>query len=280
MFGQIPFAPVGAKWYIKANWECYGGQVTDDQYYVREVIADSIIQGKYCTLISTNDGPNCQNSYYVHQDGEKVYVLNEENGDFQLLYDFEAPVGATWKIAVCEWFYETDSMTITVKDVKPTYQKVDMTPDSTGSLWNFINFKIIKGVGGEYDNPLLFYTLEVFVPGCETKLLCYETPTTGLIAISGASCVDAVDEPASSFTVLLYPNPASETSTLHITSPLPAISKWELIDQLGRTVKHEILAASQQEREIELDKVGAGLYFWKLTVEEKSLATGKLFVLK
>ena len=56
---QVPFAPLGAKWYIEHTGECFG--LPDEPNYIgtKQVTGDSTIQGKYCTFVKFVYGPTC-----------------------------------------------------------------------------------------------------------------------------------------------------------------------------------------------------------------------------
>lgn len=272
--GQIPFAPLGAKFYYVANIPIF--------YFTEEVTKDTIIQGKYCTVIDFMIGPGCNDAddelidnYYVHQEGEKVYLYDDESSGFQLIYDFDLQANDSYKVKVCHEFWGTDSITVYVLENDNDTQYLEIVPDDPWGL--VIDATIKRGIGNTLNVLLLL------PPWHDTwgTLLCYETPSTGVIHVQGNNCISALyDKPEQEIDISIWPNPANNNIYMKFTSPISNHLQWTLIDQLGRTMKQEILVAGQQEQEIELEEVGAGLYFWKLSAEEGSLATGKLMVLK
>jgi hypothetical protein len=80
------FAPVGAKWHY--NTHSHSGMTPITRYTILEVIKDSIIQEKYCTVLSSGD--------IFHEDDGKVFIV--EGQDFNLLFDFNAQPGDSWQV--------------------------------------------------------------------------------------------------------------------------------------------------------------------------------------
>lgn len=280
---QIPFAPLGAKWYY-INEDCDPNS-SSAFYTSKEVVKDSVINGRYCTLVRSSYCPfipSCEQDNYVSQDGSKVYVYDSMLDDFQILFDFSLEAGDTYQMRICEFYWDTDSVTVRIDyadaDVNG-YQSITLLFNENGNWDSISPIYIKKGIGWVGDNPLFPPYCGVTTDPCYvTSLACYETPTTGVISINGP-CTDAVSEPTSTFSSFLYPNPASKTCTLRISS-LPTDSKWELINQLGQTVKREMLPPGKQEQLMPLGGIAPGIYFWALTSVEKQIATGKLVVVK
>ncbi|MBK8563363.1 MAG: T9SS type A sorting domain-containing protein [Saprospiraceae bacterium] len=283
LVAQIPpFAPVGAKWYIHATAACFGNPNGEDGNYTLLVTEDSIIQGKYCTLVPTNQGPFCQEYYFVHQDGNEVYIFSHEENVFHLLYDFDAPVGASWKIPVCDWAYFTDSVIITVLQDFPNYQEVS-AKGVTPIVWGFSNTKVYKGIGGIYDNPLLFTFPNKSAPlDCSHTLRCYETPATGVIHLQGMDCVPsaAVEFSSSENSVQVYPNPANDRIALSFPIPLPISARWILHNQLGQAVFQSALPLGENEVSLHLPAITSGIYFWWVESDSGLLGSGKLVISK
>lgn len=276
---QISFAPLGSKWYIYFSAEC-SGALNSETYFVREVVSDTTIMGKYCTVIKGVAGPTCADSFYIHQDVAKVFVFNQETQVFQMLYDFSAQVGDKWKIQVCDWVYNTDSMTITVVENEPDFQILDVIDESGNSNYSLSNQKIFKGIGGINNNPLLFKSIGA-QENCEELLLCYYTPSIGIVHISGDHCeASATNEKNNSKSVdaLVYPNPASSQFSIAPNQPFSKDNQLILFDATGKLVNRYQLSIGQQVQTFPLENMPNGLYFWILKDEQDLIGSGKLVI--
>jgi hypothetical protein len=93
------------------------------------------------------------------------------------------------------------------------------------------------------------------------------------------SCLGISETGNSKISILLYPNPFSESVTISLISD-SSISKslsFEMIDVLGKVVLTVPIRASQQR--INNQSLTAGIYFWRVKqINGKLLATGKVLI--
>lgn len=75
----------------------------------------------------------------------------------------------------------------------------------------------------------------------------------------------------------IYPQPAQGEVVVEFTSTLPASSRWQLFDALGREVRSEIFEAAEQRFSVTLHDLPNGLYYYHLQ-SDKALYSGKLLI--
>ena len=102
---QKPFAPLGAKWggvvqCLPTFWPCPPSYPYN---YSFEVTEDTVIQGKYCTLIYDRDWNFENEKTIIHQDGHQIYRYDRQAEDFKLVLDFSKDVGESWQIEVPDY---------------------------------------------------------------------------------------------------------------------------------------------------------------------------------
>ena len=102
---QMPFTPLGAKWGGRIDCTPTWAPCEPESYpydYTFEVTEDTVIQGKYCTLISDKWDIDFSTTI-VHQDGHKIYRYDREEEVFKLVLDFSKEVGESWQVELPQW---------------------------------------------------------------------------------------------------------------------------------------------------------------------------------
>lgn len=270
--GQIPFAPLGAKYNFVANFPVF--------YSNYEITEDTVILGKYCTMIDFMTGPGCNEFWgqkqYVYQDEEKVFLYDEASNAFQMIYDFDLPVDSSYRVKVCQDFWGTDSITVLVTGYNNDIQYLEINPDNP--IW--IQTSEIKiGIGHKLN------TLLLLAPWADSwsTLLCYETPATGVIHVSGNLCqLDAVNDivDINQHKIMFFPNPTSAYIQFMFSPALEHNATLKLYDEIGRESKQVLLSPQQQTNEILVGDLPSGIYFWNIVSEEKIMGSGKVVILK
>lgn len=287
IFGQIPFAPLGAKYYTKQACPPYGGPPP----YLWEINTDSTIQGKYCTKIASSLSNGCSDgTYFVHYDNEQVYVYDEDLEAFHLLYDFSLTAGSSYRIKACEAFTGTDSVTVFVEEVNSTMYgtepakiqqlKVVSDNDSTGFIWKEFNATIYEGIGGLNGNRLLFPDWIYITTDCFTEDLCYWSDLTGPVALLGDSqpCIFTPTKEANLFDfVQLSPNPTMGPTRLRYDFPQVIKGlEFRIYNSTGQSIRR--LPVQELSGELQIDQLPAGLYLISLFSSDSLLGTERLLV--
>jgi hypothetical protein len=88
---------------------------------------------------------------------------------------------------------------------------------------------------------------------------------------------------------IVYPNPFSNTSTIHIDFPSSLVASnaftVKLVDQLGNEVSNQIEYSVKENNKgatITLNNIGLcnGMYFYNLILNNKNIAQGKFTIIK
>ncbi len=88
----------------------------------------------------------------------------------------------------------------------------------------------------------------------------------------------AAGEVAAVVGVKVWPNPASDGVSVSLGEAVHAPMVWSLYDQLGREVRRAVLSAGQQEVQVSVAGLVAGLYFWSIKGEGFVVGSGKLII--
>lgn len=285
LLGQVPFCALGAEWggYVQCSpawFPCAPGYPFS---YTAKVTEDTIIQGKYCTIIPEQDwwatsGP--LPNLIVHQDGHQIYRYDRDSADFKLVMDFEKNVGESWQIEVPKFWTgnDIDTLTVTVTEKDGPLRRVNINE------W-VDNILLYEGFGGVNPNcrmfisPSFFYVSDPFV---WDELTCYSDPVEGLLYGSSTGCMPTSTSGSklkeTAFRV--FPNPASTQINIAGSPPLHAseTTEWILVDAAGKEVQRELLSSGSTESIVRLDDLPEGIYFWKIMVKHQSVETGKLLI--
>lgn len=285
LFSQKPFAPLGAQWggVVQCSptfWPC---PPFYPYYYNFEVTEDTVIQGKYCTLINERDWDwdNGYEGFIVHQDGHQIYRYDRAAEDFKLVLDFSKEVGESWQIEVPDYWAGTDTFTITVTEKNGDFRKV-----SIGADWQlFTDLPLYEGFGGLAYNKRLLVGDELFItvdPIIWDELTCYIDPVEGLLygSASGCEMTSTSNPELEKVKFGLYPNPASSHILLECNHPLIKAAEWNLSDALGQIVKSRSLLPGTESNSILIENLPNGIYFWKVQSEGRIIGAGKVIVIK
>ncbi len=286
-FGQIVWAPQGAKWYYTVVWEDFFGQMTE--VIPVQVLGDSTIQSQQCRILvgdnktfgfgwgcHTNDGRE-----FMYEEGGKVYFFDKNSLSFGLLYDFSKNAGESWLVPLCEQLnWEFDSLRVTVDSV--TYPIISGQPlkyqhvhlEAQDSSWNFGNDIIAEGIGSLTKMFLIrdATTAHVWI----TELRCYESPITGTIKFIEQPCgfISKTAEATEPQYFTLSPNPTTGPATLTFTLPPTTNVIVQILNSFGQKIQeHQLPSATEI---LQIDDLEPGLYFVTLFSNGQPIKTQKL----
>ncbi|MBK8564184.1 MAG: T9SS type A sorting domain-containing protein [Saprospiraceae bacterium] len=280
---QPLFAPLGAVWHYN-RYNCPG--LPSPQPEALTITEDTIINGKYCTIIFNGGCSNasCNDLAYVHQDGSKVFVYEPLFNDFQMLYDFSLQTGDSYTYIMCEEKWGVDTVTIHVDfaDPDPTGAMHLRVVPNHPTWWDETSAEIVKGVGGLYIfNRLLFNEVmcEQITIDCPTysQLICYETPDS--VNYPAGCFVSAVGEGSlDNEPVMIYPQPASDYLNIEIASQMPTHQGlFRILDMKGRMVKDWPVLSPSEITHLPVRDLAAGVYSLQY-FSKNELRTVKKFV--
>jgi len=265
---QVEFAPVGATWYYN-GWAEFPTTLT---YFKMEVDGIDTIQGRLCKRITKDGNVPCSinGTSYFYQDGGKVY--NFLDGDFHLLYNFDAVAGESWVIPTHNSSFQ-DSLTVlvdTVYNINIDGHILKVQGLSSDFWWSNI---IIEGIGNtQYMFPQ--------VPVCDPVtggLRCFKTDSLDLHFVSyPCDSVGFSDTKEPLFRIkAFHPNPVFE-NTVALSTDLEA----------DHVVFHNALGTKASSFQIPVNKtldlsgLAPGIYFASIFSGLKLVGTDKLVVLK
>jgi hypothetical protein len=286
---SVIFCPPGAKWHY--NFDIYGFQFSTISA-TAEYIGDTLIDNQSVKKIRHPQfyKGSCHNSCfastsYIKQHGDTVFMKNSCTSDWQILYNFDTPVGGQWTVSVNQpvspvyTVMVTGVQTVSVKgmNLKQLYVSVSRMG---GMLPNphliTEHDTLTERLGGEY----LFYFNTANCDGSNFKrFLCYEDNSFGLYQKDNSVPCDytftGLTEHSKSGDILIFPNPA--THGISIRSHLPGPSyQLVLTDVAGRAVFHDPHFQIQGEAGVDLHHLPAGLYFLQLSRDDKFIIYQKI----
>jgi len=118
------------------------------------------------------------------------------------------------------------------------------------------------------------YDLEM---NCTNQNLYAATYGRGLWKTNcGCTVITSSDEINNETSVLIYPNPITETSTLQVQSTLTGKMTVSFYDMVGQLVYSE----ESESRNIVIDrkKFNSGMFFYRIEMEGKVVSAGKFVV--
>lgn len=273
---QTPFAPLGATWYYTTS--PFVPWITLD-YSKVEVTAIDTIQGRPCSKIQATDwGCSFYNPVlYTWSDSGKVYSYHD--GDFYLLYDFNANAGDSWVI------YNPpqslgDSMVVVVDSVSMIningqnrkVQYVSNPGIEPGGLleWGPV---IIEGIGNLGFLTPQYPTCDPWVYG----LRCYDDSTLSLHLVN-FPCDSigkvAVTEPVS-LGGLFRPNPVTQ-GFITLSESVDA-DQLEVFSALGTLEKRMEISSGKR---LDISELPTGVHLMRLYRRGVWVGTDRVLVLR
>ncbi|PCI93678.1 MAG: hypothetical protein COB15_15985 [Flavobacteriales bacterium] len=276
-----PFPTNNSFW--RFNWGipgCISQFITDYQY---QITGDTIIGLNNYHKLKTSGTFNCRTpgvptkpSGYVgayRNDilAKKVYIIEPDSINEQILYDFNLVAGDTIKGYMVKQ---------AINKIGPTYFAVIDSIDSlliNGNYrkrWNYstntslsYSGNIIEGIGNTYD--LLGGLRSGFDDN--GNLICHSK--NGIIIYGTGSCtlVSTKEDINKIGTVEIYPNPTHSVLNIKISSS----SNFKLFDLTGKTLIKKQLSSNTNR--LDVSKYPKGIYFYQL-ISEQGLNSGKLII--
>ncbi len=285
---QIPFAPVGAKHYIKT--ECPPSYSPSFSFIA--VSADTVLQGKYCTEINQNAFfYNCSFSRLVHSDSQKVFVYDDVNEEFNLVYDFSKQEGESYRIKLCYDLFEADSATVNILiaeninygTIPAVKQRLEIVSDNDSTGWfSSIEYEIYEGIGGRWGNILLFHPTFGTTSHCSIETLCYWSEYTGSVGIvwSHIPCIpNNTDEEYSNNYFSISPNPSYASAQLKYDLPRHFKNAEILIFDSTGQLQYSF-PIKDHVGKTTINNLPTGIYFIIMSSDGRPISSEKLIVLK
>jgi len=235
--------------------------------------------------------------YYMIPSNNCCFYYNQPAGDIRqdtaqrkiylhmspsdvLLYDFNLNIGDTLPVSYINYqgsgnyVSSIDSVLVGTTYRKQYHISTNVDPNGFG-IWDSNYVQLIEGIGSTFGlfSPLL----PPFEGGC--SLNCYSENNVVLYTNANSTCDMTVgineNNTADNF-VNIYPNPFSSQTTLQ-TDNLFKNATLTVYNSYGQTVK-QIKNISGQTITLFRDNIPSGLYFLRLTQDNKTFSADKLII--
>jgi hypothetical protein len=246
-----------------------------------EYIKDTLVSGQtYSRFLN-----HFSTDFYTSQWGSKIYyygidINGAPSSGNTLLYDFDMNVGDTFNVNPMAWIVhcKVDSvyMVTLLNGQQRKYTRLSSPLNPT------IFFRWIDGIG-DIDNGFLVYQ---DFEGGHSQLVCAKD-SSGLLYVSPnlkldcdsliASRTTSIFELESKNHTSVYPNPFTVSTNIEIDPSLNIQSIIiEILDVFGKRVAS--LQPKDHKFKMQRENLPSGIYFYKITSEDKTIGTGKLII--
>ncbi len=260
------WAPQGATWYYEIVHP-FSPLVTYAKY---ESVGDTVILGQNCSTIRLTAGATFgfmvgrSNTAYTYEMNGKIYVYNQGNSNFSLVYDLAADSGDTWTTTwdTCSYqrlILHTDSIVVNGHTLKT------LSYGSSTIIERFGGDRTLFEVLGEVscDPPDSIIAELPFVQ----RLRCYQDSVIGLYSTGIATSCDFITsvQQLTQFENFgtLSPNPASSTINLQIKNKVISELSFSIYNCVGQKMKSGSI--KNENTSIDLTGFLPGVYFLNIT---------------
>ncbi len=273
-FGQIEWAPVGAKWWqiVEAGFDL---QKFITEY---ECLGQKDTLGHSCMVIHESSFDGIEQDFLSYQDGEQVFFYMGAIDGFVRIYDYAKQPGESYSFSLgsdtisCE----IDSITWEAYGgniVQVQHAVVNNPAVPFGSKYT----KIYAGIGSTTGLGLPIPT--DLTPEVWWWLSCYQPPNEAVYSINefpGYSC-QSLSTPihdifGNNVDFEIYPNPASGSATVNFK--LPFAATIQILNGYGQKIQVHCLSGTAEN--FQIDELKPGLYFVTLFSNDQPIKTKKL----
>jgi hypothetical protein len=276
------WAPIGAKWTYTGT---YYMSSTQDTFLIKS-IGDTIIQAHQCKILVMSHG-NCNTvgstMKCMYSDSSKVYFFDQSRNIFQMLYNFNANVGYTYKLYPSD-FPQNDSIVVIVDSVSAivinsvVLKKMFVHRVNSSMGWSFIGGAIIENIG---DLSFMFPWVNGF---CDASwagpLRCYTDTVIGFHDFGTAPSCDyvfiGIKENNKFNNVSISPNPFSQSTQINLNKSYHNIALAVYDIQCKQVAQQQY--ADCDKIQLNRNQLSNGLYFLKLTLDDKAVVAGKIVI--
>ena len=288
------FAPLGAQWIYTVEY-CFQTPTFCGYYYLN-VEKDTIINNKTCQKINktyTQITPTrIDTTFFVYGEDRRVFLFENQNSSFRLLYDFNLNTGDTLVVAQqgstppfyrspgemgipnfivqvdSTAIYETNGMQLKVQNTSPI-------SNENGNLISFLEFsnRTIERIGNT-DN-FFGHPVNRVLAGFYGYLVCYSE--NGQVLYGSPDCISTginyIDGGAQFH---LFPNPAHQTFQIQWTDNKNPEFQISITDAIGKQVFFESNNQTNNTAEYNISHLSNGVYFVQLSSNGQILGYKKL----
>ncbi len=275
------------EWYIitdsYSGSDCSGYRDAHNYYINGDTILNALVYKKVykkgilsrwslnCMLIDPTPYSNKEPSFCLRSADKKIFLMNKNTTQEELMYDFNLAVG------------DTLPQTYTYHPGNHTYDMyvaaIDSIHTPNGYLKRFTlskgNDTLYEGIGstGGLDEPIF----RLFLSG-QHELICYGLNRKSYVHPTTNACdfTLSVSSLETDSNVSAFPNPFSDKVTLHFNSEMKnaTLTIFNLQGAVVRTVQF-----SGKSLTLEREELKCGIYYYKVETGKGNYLSGKLVVL-
>ncbi|MDP2424626.1 MAG: T9SS type A sorting domain-containing protein [Bacteroidales bacterium] len=265
------FAPVGALWHYNER----SPNSPHHGYMTIRSVEEVMFQGKLCRKLVKVGEYVCMprpSVEYVYSENGVVYFWDGHFNEFQVLYNFNTPVGGTWTFKVyCIMYHTTDIHTavVTSKSTVTINNQLLNTMNVT-YIWSFsppqYNAVIYERLGNV--STYMFMYISRLFWSCDyvyaAGLRCYQDPVFGFYTTNPAiPCTyinTSIAPQGQNPKYQVFPNPAYDL--LNIVGNRDSDLVYQFLDSSGRVCKEGKLPSI--ENTLDISDLLPGFYLLRL----------------
>lgn len=246
------FAPIGATWYY-TNLESFFN--TNLGFEKIEVIKDTLINEKPTKVLahslSTTRGEDLflRNEYlYINED--TIYRLAED-GEFYILYNFNAAIGDSWTSKSFSYTFEEEiEYIVTVTDITNRMindvNTIDMQYSTSDDMHSFAD----RGVNSLFGGEAYFYPEDYVLRDGDIRygLRCFQSPDDDAlklfeqddyvypIVVSCSDLITNTNDLLGNTDINIYPNPSTGIVNIELNNFTDESAYLELFSVTGKLI--------------------------------------------
>lgn len=294
------WSPPGAEWHYTetgAWWDGYSKYT-----YSRDTVINSVnckeITRYYEGMGWNGYSQGYNNPYFTYEQNGIVYIYNNIYGNdrFDTLYNINAQIGARWRFPLVDtacadssYFIEvlnTGTKVVNGFNLKWWYVQIGPVEYYDNSFF-YSHDTIIERFGYRVDNiagSSYAYCNNTSYEGTGGNLRCYSDSTFGFYSTEIASSCDyyytsVLELQGNERMLKIYPNPATDKLNVAIDVKQSETAIIEILDITGKLHISCVLNKNNSVTEISIADLSAGIYMYKLIVNNNIVKLGKLSVI-
>lgn len=292
------WCPAGATWYYTDNSADISG------YSKYTYASDTVINSINCKKITSyHEGNSWQGPYsgyglpfYTYEQNGVAYLYNNRYGNnkFDTLFNINAQIGDKWRFPLVDttcadstYFMKvlnTGSKILNGFNFKWFYIKEGPIDYSGDGNFTYSFDTITERLGIRYDDIDYAPCYGITAEGAHGGLRCYSDDAFGVYSTGLTSSCDYLTGIAESQIgqglLKIYPNPAKNEITVEYYANIEQILTLDLYNLIGERVGAYQLNKGNNSTKIFLPDYEAGIYFYKIISEDKTITEDKLIIIK
>lgn len=269
-----PFPDSNAVWTVGV-YDVFGTFHSRHTYRIADSNVDTVIQTfsyKKIFFFTAAGVPYYKGAIRQTTD-RKVFFVQQDSINEQLLYDFAADIGDTVKNVYSDWNVTEPVHDEVIEDV----DSILLNDGYHRRLHLPLGFYWIEGIGSTGG---LFESTYGGTFSIVYKLDCFMTDNITSFPNGGANCLvlSADEEQDPETGVIIYPNPCAGEINIRLNLSITEELSFKLYNSVGECVYQTSFSGNSCSLFIDQKKLPSGIYFYELT-SKYAIKTGQLVVL-